>query len=82
MALQVYYPTDIRNALLAAEYAAQAVAQATAEDDLAAVSFLAGYRAALATLALAFGLPVCAEVPPRDRQVISAHTASGSAAQP
>ena len=57
MGLEVYYPTDIRNALLAAEQAANATATATGDtDDPFAAGYLAGYRAALTTLALAFGL--------------------------
>ena len=57
MGLEVYYPTDIRNALLAAEQAANATAKATGnQDDPFSAGFLAGYRAALTTLALAFGL--------------------------
>ena len=57
MGLDVYYPDDIRNALLAAEQAVNATARATGDGcDPLAASFLAGYRAALTTLALAFGL--------------------------
>ncbi len=48
MGLAVYYPTDIRNALIAAE---QATTTAGAEGE-----YLKGYRAALTTIALAFGL--------------------------
>jgi hypothetical protein len=65
--LEVYYPTDIRNALLAAEQAANATAKAigspqsrtspgTGQEDPFSAGFLTGYRAALTTLALAFGL--------------------------
>jgi hypothetical protein len=57
MSLEVYYPTDIRNALLAAEQAVNAAASATGKGDVAfAAGFLVGYRAALTTIALAFGL--------------------------
>ena len=57
MGLEVYYPTDIRNALLAAEQSANATATATGNiDDPFAAGFLVGYRAALTTLAVAFGL--------------------------
>ncbi len=57
MGLEVYYPTDIRNALLAAEQAANATAKATGnQDDPFSAGFLTGYRAALTTLAVAFGL--------------------------
>ncbi|UCC63075.1 MAG: hypothetical protein JSV36_20420 [Anaerolineae bacterium] len=57
MALEVYYPQDIRNALLAAEQASNAAFLATGrENDQFAEGYQAGYRAALATIALAFGL--------------------------
>jgi hypothetical protein len=57
MGLNVYYPQDIRNALLAAEQAVNATADAAGDqDDPFTAGFLAGYRAALATVALAFGL--------------------------
>lgn len=65
MGLEVYYPTDIRNALLAAEQAANATAKAVRpahdgatgnQDDPFSAGFLTGYRAALTTLAVAFGL--------------------------
>jgi hypothetical protein len=57
MGLEVYYPADIRNALRAAEQGVDAVVQGTTmRSDAHAASFLAGYRAALTTLALAFGL--------------------------
>ena len=66
MGLEVYYPTDVRNALLAAEQAVNAMADAAAvgmgQDDVDCsqsaftAGFLTGYRAALTTLALAFGL--------------------------
>ncbi len=48
MGLQVFYPTDIRDALLAAEQATTAAG--------ANGQYLTGYRAALLTMALAFGL--------------------------
>lgn len=57
MSLNVYYPTDIRNALLAAEQAVNATTDAAgAHDDPFTAGFLTGYRAALTTIALAFGL--------------------------
>lgn len=80
MGLEVYYPTDVRNALLAAEQAVNAMADAAAvgtdtcpvrqvqgQDDVGSpqsaftAGFLTGYRAALTTLALAFGLGLKAE---------------------
>ena len=57
MALEVYYPQDIRNALLAAEQASDAALMATrSKDDRFAQGYQEGYRAALTTVALAFGL--------------------------
>jgi len=57
MGLEVYYPADVRNALLAAEQSVSATAQvAGSQDDPFAAGFLTGYRAALTTIALAFGL--------------------------
>lgn len=57
MGLDVYFPADIRNALLAAEQAVGAMADAAGgKGDPFTAGFLAGYRAALTTLALAFGL--------------------------
>ena len=57
MALEVYYPQDIRNALLAAEQASGAAWRAAnGEDKEFAQGYREGYREALATIALAFGL--------------------------
>lgn len=70
MGLEVYYPTDVRNALLAAEQAVNAMADAatigqgqvvnqdgdTIPQSPFTLGFLTGYRAALTTLALSFGL--------------------------
>lgn len=57
MGLEVYYPGDILNALQAAEQAVNATVEATGgRDDPFAAGYLAGYRAALVTVALAFGL--------------------------
>lgn len=63
MGLEVYYPQDIRNALLAAEQASNAAMMALGGEDAADPAQLAftrgygaGYRAALVTIALAFGL--------------------------
>jgi hypothetical protein len=69
VALEVYYPADIRNALLAAEQAVNATAEASDRlDDPFTAGFLTGYRAALTTLALAFGLAACSEPPSADRK--------------
>jgi len=57
MGLEVYYPGDIRNALLAAEQASGGALRATGGDaDPFVAGYGEGYRDALATLALAFGL--------------------------
>jgi hypothetical protein len=64
MRLEVYYPQDIRNALLAAEQASGAAWRAAnGEDKEFAQGYREGYRDALATIALAFGL-----LHPDDRQ--------------
>lgn len=52
MGLEVYYPADIRNALLAAEQATDSAAKFGGRNS----DYLAGYRAALKTIAIAFGL--------------------------
>lgn len=56
MGLNVYYPQDIRNALLAAEQATGAALDASSESDDFLAGYRAGYRAALVTFGLAFGL--------------------------
>jgi len=53
MGLEVYYPKDLRNALLAAEQAMNATLPVTGDDG---AEYARGYRAALLTIALAFGL--------------------------
>lgn len=55
MSLEVFFPNDIRNALLAAEHASTTALQA-GDADVHAEGYRAGYRAALVTLALAFGV--------------------------
>ena len=64
MGLDIWFAEDIRNALLAANEASAATAAIIAEQDLSgpqAIMILRayhkGYRAALVTVALAFGLP-------------------------
>jgi len=58
MGLEVYYPQDIRNALLAAEQASRTalLAAGGGEDNEFARGYREGYGAALVTMALAFGL--------------------------
>lgn len=59
MGLSVWYNSDIRNALLAAEQSNNTAMMACGEDteqSKFAQGYGAGYRAALVTIALAFGL--------------------------
>lgn len=63
MSLQVYYPADIRNALAAAEQAQRAALQAAGGGSDFVQGFQEGYRAALTTVALAFGLIPRPEAP-------------------
>jgi hypothetical protein len=58
MALGVYYPQDIRNALLAAGHASGMALQVVGkkEDNEFARGYQEGYQAALTTIALNFGL--------------------------
>lgn len=52
MAVTVFYERDVQNAIMAAEQATAAAAEAGELDP----GYVRGYRAALLTLALAFGL--------------------------
>ena len=57
MALDVWYQSDIQNALSAAEHAGGAALGAASNDrDPFVAGYEAGYRSALVTVALAFGL--------------------------
>lgn len=56
MALSVFYPADITRALLAAKQASAAALLATGGDGPYTQGYQAGHRAALTTIALAFGL--------------------------
>ncbi len=57
MGLIVFYQEDIANSLLAAEQSTNAATQATGDkDDPFTAGYLVGHRAALTTIALAFGL--------------------------
>jgi hypothetical protein len=56
MGLEVFYLTDIRNALLAAEQASRGALQALNIEVDFTKGYREGYRDALATIALAFGL--------------------------
>lgn len=51
-----YYSKDIRNALLAAEQANRGALLAAGDDKEFTQGYREGYRAALTTIALAFGL--------------------------
>lgn len=51
-----YHSKDIRNALLAAEQAGRGALLAAGDDKEFAQGYREGYRAALTTIALAFGL--------------------------
>lgn len=69
MSLEVYYSSDIRNALLAAEQAVNATADVSGnKDEPFSAGFLIGYQAALTTLALAFGLITHPETSPMERE--------------
>jgi hypothetical protein len=59
MGLDLFFTEDIRNALLAANEASASTARVCAAlggDQVALRAYLEGYRAALTTVALAFGL--------------------------
>lgn len=57
VALQVYFEEDIKNSLVAAEHSLNATKEATGKEaDPFAEGYMVGYRAALVTVALAFGL--------------------------
>lgn len=59
MGLDIFFADDIRRALLAADEASLSTARvcaATGGDPATVRAYLEGYRAALATVALAFGL--------------------------
>jgi len=59
MGLDIFFSDDIRNALLAADEASSSTARVCAAlggDQVTLRAYLEGYRAALTTVALAFGL--------------------------
>lgn len=59
MSLDIYFSDDIRNALLAADEATASMAEFAARlrlDPQLVGAYMEGYRAALDTMALAFGL--------------------------
>jgi hypothetical protein len=61
MSRSVYYPTDVRNTLLAAEQSTNAALTAADNNDPYTAGYRAGYQAALTTLALAFGLTAASQ---------------------
>ena len=72
MSLKVWYPQDIRNAILAAEQASRAALLAGNPDDQFARGYREGHKAALATIAVAFGLVQPDGWQQRDAQSLSA----------
>jgi len=59
MSIDIYFSDDIRNALLAAAEASSSTVRACAAaggDHVTLLAYIAGYRAALIAVALAFGL--------------------------
>jgi len=57
MGLDIWFTENLMDALLAAEEACSSTARASGMEDCPGMqSYLAGYRAALSTIALAFGL--------------------------
>lgn len=59
MGLDIYFIEDIRNAILAADEASSSTARICAvvtEDPLTLRAYLEGFRAALCTVALSFGV--------------------------
>ena len=58
--LEVYYPADIQRALVAARWAGETTARA----GTVSPEYMEGYRAALETIGLAFGLGEVAAVVP------------------
>ena len=67
MSADVYFKRDIANALLATYQSAKETANVIDSDDAARVAvFHAGYRSAISTLALFFGISPAAVIPERD----------------
>lgn len=56
MGLDIWFREDIRNALLAADKASMSAVLALSVNGTETRHFVAGYKAALATIAIAFGL--------------------------
>jgi hypothetical protein len=72
MTLDVWYKSDVQNVLSAAEQASGAALRAASNrDDPYVAGYQAGYRAALVTVALAFGL-VSSRPNPTDQQRLAA----------
>lgn len=67
MALEVFWPTDIKNAILAIEEASRAALEAGNLDDQFTRGFQEGHASALIAVALAFGLIQPNEARPGER---------------
>jgi hypothetical protein len=78
MGLDIWFREDIRNAILAADEASSSTARVCAAgggDQVTLRAYLEGYRAALTTVALAFGLsPDIIAGPQRDVLEVRART--------
>jgi hypothetical protein len=77
MGLDIWFKEDIRNALLAADEASSSTARVCAfvgGDPVTLRAYLEGYRAALTTVALAFGLPPAIIASPGDTLEVQVRT--------
>ncbi len=85
MGLDIFFTEDIRNALMAADEASSSTArvcavrggyEASPEVDVILRAYLEGYRAALTTVALAFGLSPAIIAGRRETLEVQARTVS------
>jgi hypothetical protein len=77
MGLDIFFSEDVRNALLAADEASSSTARVCAAvggDQVALRAYLEGYRAALTTVALAFGLSPAIITDQRETLEVEART--------
>ena len=82
MGLDIIFADDIRNALLAADEASSSTARVCAAaggDQVTLWAYLEGYRAALSTVALAFGLSL-AIITGHQRNILEVQTRTVSEA--
>jgi hypothetical protein len=86
MGLDIFFADDIRRALLAADEASSSMArmcaavggyEASPEADVVLRAYLEGYRAALTTVALAFGLSPSIIASPGDTLEVQTRTVGG-----